>query len=58
LIQAGLFERRAEREIERRAEHPPATGMTGAADIAEAGHAETGSRANDPRLELLMFITS
>jgi superfamily II DNA or RNA helicase len=58
LIQAGLFERRAEREIARRAGHPPASGMTGAADYAEAGHAEPWARANDPRLELLMFITS
>jgi hypothetical protein len=63
LIQAGLFDRRAEREIERRSDHPPASGMTGAADNAEAGHAEavdteSGARANDPQLELLMFVTS
>jgi hypothetical protein len=58
LIQAGLFDRRAEREIERRAKHPPATGMTGAADNAEAWHEEAEAPADDPRLEFLMFITS
>jgi len=58
LIQAGLFDHRAEREIERRAQHPPAAGMTGATHNAEAWHAEAEAPADDPRLELLMFITS
>jgi len=58
LIQAGLFERRAERAIERRAGPPPAPGMTGAADNSETGHAEAEAPADDPRLEFLMFITS
>jgi superfamily II DNA or RNA helicase len=58
LIQAGLFDRRAEREIGRRAQRPPAAGMTGAAGEEAAGRGARGTVADDPRLELLMFITS
>jgi superfamily II DNA or RNA helicase len=58
LVQAGLFDRRAEREAERRAGHAAAAHVARAADNEAGGCAETGARASDPQLELLMFITS
>jgi hypothetical protein len=57
-VQAGLFDRRAEREIERRAGHPAASDVARAADDDQGGIGARGTGADDARLELIMFITS
>jgi superfamily II DNA or RNA helicase len=57
LVQSGLFDRRAEREIERRAGHLSSAGMDGAAEGAPAWRAFTVPGADDPRIELMLFIT-
>jgi hypothetical protein len=58
VVQAGLFDRRAERDIERRAGHARAADMAHAALNEAAGSAARGTDADDPRLELILFITS
>ena len=57
-VQAGLFDRRAEREAERHAGHAVAAGVARAVDHEAGGRGAHGPGAKGPRLELILFITS